>query len=1520
MKPVMHTVSTPPPSTSMTPIFIKPKTVTHSPQQVTTSMITPPQSPSPTLLTKTKPAPPSHHAPPPPSQQQQQYSPYTQSPPPPPPPQQPPFVAPQPPVSIGAQNVTNEAEEKPISSVPPAQPQFMPPPLPAAEKEKMTSEANTKKSVTNVCKSQPKPQPRFVMKEVSRANTTPLAQYSQTAQPVVVITKKTKDQKFTMPTKKVAPVTQKLTIKTAIKIKKPPTSPRREGGGGGGGGGLSPRHTPRLITNQDQDDDFGGSPDDIDINGYDDSDDEDDYVNNMSIVGGIKKPAGNNKADIHSLLKTYSQRHFPIKKGLSVSSPRGGPLTNTKKVSPQRSTFAIGVSVPLPPEEEEEVMEDNEDEDDENDEKDGEDQADSEDDEEIQKHEREINSLNSKIYKLEKIIEDDHKRIEALMAEKEADKKHMLEDSLMQVNSIFSAIPIRSLLLESGRFVLFTSLVVDDESVFEKLASESVAASQAAVAAAAAADGGQKKLGSKLFGTSNTQQQQQQQQSAMNLQLNFLKRSYVLKKKDDDGMFYIRGQVGFKMGFDKEAGGLSSGEVHVVAWIQRANYSNIEKIPSSSIKVSKTGFQFSIEHSDPRMMDGSIINWIAYTVPRANQDLMATMDAIMNPQRFGKGEAAQTEIHAIVKRFLQKYHVEERDATGRALIHISATFGNTAIIKYLLKKGADVNAIDNSGWTALLCAVNSGNFDTALALLECGAYSNATSESGNNALHYLLRATEVNDSYVKVLMTLLERGCNVNAENNDGNTPLHIAAQRCPSTDVIKMLFTLSKPSLNAFNKAGYSPMHFAIERNAANVVSVLIECGADLNAASPDLGTPLDYAHLLKNVEIAEIITQGIAQAAAAAAAAQAAPQTQSSSLSSASPSLGGPGGDSAQSSSSSSSGTGAAVGDTGATGAAGAAGAGEGDDNGNNISVSGMACLEIVAAQGIVGATDPYCIIDIGEKSFRTDAASKTDSPVWNKTFRVKMEGVSEIKATVLNFNLLKSTKPLGCVSVPINQQGLCPGAITDEWYDLQHVSTKSKVGSIHIIIRIPEAHTTAATAAGSGRTQMQQPTTATITAALVASEQNNVNLPVADIPSTMRTKLMMQYSFNMSGKIYDRVFEYEPGFSTMPPAYWEEWTAAASSTERMPYAFKEGTASEGRYIEYGWNCVTHKAGGKCPIFDKGAATYKFLKYVAPYEHYNFFTVLDDTPIVFCAARNQEQGTIRLIILTPRDDFCLIIPGPPSSSPQWKPPQYSAAIRNAVPFVKNRKLYRFKDDEIAEKLIQDFMRLFTYNRCKFGLVYCAPGQDSERSFLANESGSADFDEFCEFIGEKITLQDFPGYSGGLSKMSGLSGEHTIYTKYGSAAEEQEIEIVFHVSTMLPNNPNDPQKIEKKRHIGNDFIVLLFKEANDENDVIDVSTFLSKFNHIFIVVNPVKEEGMPTRYRVTVAANDDIRPFPPFIPLRTGNVFEKNEEFRDWLLMKLVNAERSALNIPLVRGGNMNSRTDKLVTIIAKSSKKKAK
>lgn len=85
----------------------------------------------------------------------------------------------------------------------------------------------------------------------------------------------------------------------------------------------------------------------------------------------------------------------------------------------------------------------------------------------------------------------------------------------------------------------------------------------------------------------------------------------------------------------------------------------------------------------------------------------------------------------------------------------------------------------------------------------------------------------------------------------------------------------------------------------------------------------------------------------------------------------------------------------------------------------------------------------------------------------------------------------------------------------------------------------------------------------------------------------------------------------------------------------------------------------------------------------------------------------------------------------------------------------------------------------------------------------SKEFEEFLDFLGDRVVLDDFSGFRGGLDIKAGTTGTHSIFTKFNNN------EIMFHVSTMLPFNPKDPQQLERKRHIGNDIVVILFQEGD---------------------------------------------------------------------------------------------------------------
>lgn len=42
-------------------------------------------------------------------------------------------------------------------------------------------------------------------------------------------------------------------------------------------------------------------------------------------------------------------------------------------------------------------------------------------------------------------------------------------------------------------------------------------------------------------------------------------------------------------------------------------------------------------------------------------------------------------------------------------------------------------------------------------------------------------------------------------------------------------------------------------------------------------------------------------------------------------------------------------------------------------------------------------------------------------------------------------------------------------------------------------------------------------------------------------------------------------------------------------------------------------------------------------------------------------------------------------------------------------------------------------------------------------------------------------------------------------------MQVIFHVATLMPNNPNDPKGNSKKRHIGNNFVTIVYNDSGEE-------------------------------------------------------------------------------------------------------------
>ncbi|XP_068996433.1 rap1 GTPase-activating protein 1-like isoform X2 [Embiotoca jacksoni] len=197
------------------------------------------------------------------------------------------------------------------------------------------------------------------------------------------------------------------------------------------------------------------------------------------------------------------------------------------------------------------------------------------------------------------------------------------------------------------------------------------------------------------------------------------------------------------------------------------------------------------------------------------------------------------------------------------------------------------------------------------------------------------------------------------------------------------------------------------------------------------------------------------------------------------------------------------------------------------------------------------------------------------------------------------------------------------------------------------------------------------------------------------------------------------------------------------------------------------------------------------------------------------------------------------------------------------------------ASRLIVTFDEHVISNNFKFGVIYQKFGQTSEEELFGNSEESPAFVEFLEFLGEKIELHDFKGFRGGLDVTHEQTGTESVYCNYRNK------EVMFHVSTKLPYTDGDTQQLQRKRHIGNDIVAIVFQE---ENTPFVPDMIASNFLHGYVVVQVVNCCSDNVLYKVSVTARDDVPFFGPALP--NPAIFKKGPEFHEFLFTKLINAE----------------------------------
>jgi len=193
---------------------------------------------------------------------------------------------------------------------------------------------------------------------------------------------------------------------------------------------------------------------------------------------------------------------------------------------------------------------------------------------------------------------------------------------------------------------------------------------------------------------------------------------------------------------------------------------------------------------------------------------------------------------------------------GCSAIFYAAFYGRDEIVTFLADSGANLDATNLTGETALFWAVERNHCTTVELLLTRGADLNIADHKGMTAL---LKACRIGS--VKMVAIMVETGsANVNKmctsiESSDGTCPLHESAA-AGHVDVVQYLLE-NGAKVDLQNSQGKTALYRAVSKNQLRVVQLLIDSGANMDRQDSMQRTTAHWSTFFGHIDVLKLLIE---------------------------------------------------------------------------------------------------------------------------------------------------------------------------------------------------------------------------------------------------------------------------------------------------------------------------------------------------------------------------------------------------------------------------------------------------------------------------------------------------------------------------------------------------------------------------------------------------------------------------------------------------------------------------------------